>query len=153
MALAEVQPAADEKENIEVNDTETKINNTNNIINKEDNNDEVPLASTSEEIPTPDKNEKSEEITTNNDILTNAIINNDNLANDIEERCSSIKTSSNESTTETTSESQSSDRLRRVSYAVENKDATVRQPDPVSEVCDIQVKIADLGNACWVVSL
>lgn len=27
-----------------------------------------------------------------------------------------------------------------------------RQPDPVREVCDIMVKIADLGNACWTVS-
>jgi hypothetical protein len=27
-----------------------------------------------------------------------------------------------------------------------------KRPDPVREVCDIQVKIADLGNACWVVS-
>ena len=28
----------------------------------------------------------------------------------------------------------------------------VRKPDPVHEVCpDMEVKIADLGNACWVV--
>ncbi|CAG7721142.1 unnamed protein product [Allacma fusca] len=26
---------------------------------------------------------------------------------------------------------------------------TNRRPDPVKEVCDIQIKIADLGNACW----
>ncbi len=25
-------------------------------------------------------------------------------------------------------------------------------PDPMREDCDILVKIADLGNACWVVS-
>ena len=32
--------------------------------------------------------------------------------------------------------------------------AAVRRVDPVTEVCpDLQVKIADLGNACWVVSL
>lgn len=29
-----------------------------------------------------------------------------------------------------------------------------RKPDPVHEICpEMQVKIADLGNACWVVSL
>lgn len=26
-------------------------------------------------------------------------------------------------------------------------------PDPTFDVCDAQVKIGDLGNACWVVSL
>lgn len=25
------------------------------------------------------------------------------------------------------------------------------QGDPVKQICDIEVKIADLGNACWVV--
>ena len=29
--------------------------------------------------------------------------------------------------------------------------AQAKRPDPVHEVCDIQVKIADLGNACWTV--
>ena len=27
-----------------------------------------------------------------------------------------------------------------------------KHPDPCKEVCDIPVKIADLGNACWTVS-
>ena len=27
------------------------------------------------------------------------------------------------------------------------------RPDPCKEVCDINVKIADLGNACWTVSI
>lgn len=27
------------------------------------------------------------------------------------------------------------------------------EADPIVDVVDIQVKIADLGNACWVVSL
>ena len=27
------------------------------------------------------------------------------------------------------------------------------KPDPCKEVCDINVKIADLGNACWTVSI
>ena len=26
-------------------------------------------------------------------------------------------------------------------------------PDPTFDVCDVQVKIGDLGNACWVVSV
>lgn len=26
------------------------------------------------------------------------------------------------------------------------------RPDPVRQICDIPVKIADLGNACWTVS-
>lgn len=31
--------------------------------------------------------------------------------------------------------------------------ASIRRPDPVNEIAtDLQVKIADLGNACWVVS-
>jgi hypothetical protein len=27
----------------------------------------------------------------------------------------------------------------------------IKQGDPVKQICDIEVKIADLGNACWVV--
>ena len=27
-----------------------------------------------------------------------------------------------------------------------------RRPCPSREICDISVKIADLGNACWIVS-
>ena len=30
---------------------------------------------------------------------------------------------------------------------------TDRSPDPAHENCDINVKIADLGNACWEVCL
>lgn len=33
------------------------------------------------------------------------------------------------------------------------KTAPGARPDPVREECDIPVKIADLGNACWTVSL
>lgn len=31
--------------------------------------------------------------------------------------------------------------------------AILQRPDPAKEICDIQIKIADLGNACWIVSL
>lgn len=27
-----------------------------------------------------------------------------------------------------------------------------RRPDPVRDICDLPVKLADLGNACWTVS-
>ena len=30
--------------------------------------------------------------------------------------------------------------------------STGKHPDPCKEICDIPVKIADLGNACWTVS-
>uniref|UniRef100_A0A2R5LMS7 non-specific serine/threonine protein kinase n=1 Tax=Ornithodoros turicata TaxID=34597 RepID=A0A2R5LMS7_9ACAR len=40
--------------------------------------------------------------------------------------------------------------LRRVASCPENQKAVERLPDPVHEVCNISVKIADLGNACWV---
>lgn len=36
---------------------------------------------------------------------------------------------------------------------LENDKPSDRKPDPVHEVCDISVKIADLGNACWVVCI
>ncbi|KAK2710786.1 hypothetical protein QYM36_012085, partial [Artemia franciscana] len=39
--------------------------------------------------------------------------------------------------------------LRRVA-SCPNQKAMERRPDPVSEVCELSVKIADLGNACWV---
>ena len=42
--------------------------------------------------------------------------------------------------------------LRRTA-SVSDYRTTEKRPDPVREVCDLQVKIADLGNACWVVSL
>lgn len=29
---------------------------------------------------------------------------------------------------------------------------SLNRPDPVRQICDIPVKIADLGNACWTVS-
>lgn len=41
--------------------------------------------------------------------------------------------------------------LRRTS-SVPDQRMVEKRPDPVREVCDILVKIADLGNACWVVS-
>ena len=31
--------------------------------------------------------------------------------------------------------------------------STGKHPDPCKEICDIPVKIADLGNACWTVSM
>ena len=34
-----------------------------------------------------------------------------------------------------------------------NANSIVRKPDPSREVCKIGVKIADLGNGCWVVSV
>lgn len=40
--------------------------------------------------------------------------------------------------------------LRRVASCPENQKSPERMPDPVHEVCNISVKIADLGNACWV---
>ncbi|XP_018010808.1 SRSF protein kinase 3 isoform X5 [Hyalella azteca] len=39
--------------------------------------------------------------------------------------------------------------MRRVASCPDHK-ALETMPDPVTEVCDLQVKIADLGNACWV---
>ena len=38
--------------------------------------------------------------------------------------------------------------FRRVASCPDAKQL-VSQPDPVHEVCDVKVKIADLGNACW----
>ncbi|PNF36153.1 SRSF protein kinase 3, partial [Cryptotermes secundus] len=38
--------------------------------------------------------------------------------------------------------------FRRVASCPDAKQL-VNQPDPVHDVCDIKVKIADLGNACW----
>lgn len=42
--------------------------------------------------------------------------------------------------------------MRRVASCPEQP-STEPKPNPVHDVCDIKVKIADLGNACWVVSL
>jgi hypothetical protein len=42
--------------------------------------------------------------------------------------------------------------FRRVASCPDTK-KLVKQRDPVHEVCDIKVKIADLGNACWSVSI
>lgn len=45
--------------------------------------------------------------------------------------------------------------LRRIASCPENAKIIpdiVRKPDPSREECDITVKIADLGNACWTVS-
>ncbi|CAL1281453.1 unnamed protein product [Larinioides sclopetarius] len=39
--------------------------------------------------------------------------------------------------------------IRRVASCPENDKPMDHKPDPVHEVCDISVKIADLGNACW----
>jgi len=33
----------------------------------------------------------------------------------------------------------------------ENEEAAQAAADPVKEFCDIGVKVADLGNACWTV--
>ncbi|GFG33014.1 hypothetical protein Cfor_09895 [Coptotermes formosanus] len=35
-------------------------------------------------------------------------------------------------------------------FTVFNQELKVHQPDPAQEECDVEVKIADLGNACWV---
>lgn len=40
--------------------------------------------------------------------------------------------------------------MRRVASCPENQKSIDQLPDPVHEICDISVKIADLGNACWV---
>ncbi|XP_065281681.1 SRSF protein kinase 3-like isoform X1 [Dermacentor albipictus] len=40
--------------------------------------------------------------------------------------------------------------LRRVASCPENQKPPEKMADPVHEVCNISVKIADLGNACWV---
>ena len=45
--------------------------------------------------------------------------------------------------------------LRRIASCPENAKLVpdvVKKPDPSREECDITVKIADLGNACWIVS-
>lgn len=39
--------------------------------------------------------------------------------------------------------------MRRVASCPDHKSID-HVPDPVHEVCDVKVKIADLGNACWV---
>ncbi|KAG8226690.1 hypothetical protein J437_LFUL005505 [Ladona fulva] len=39
--------------------------------------------------------------------------------------------------------------FRRVASCPDQKHLH-HQPDPVHDICDVQVKIADLGNACWV---
>lgn len=39
--------------------------------------------------------------------------------------------------------------MRRVASCPDHKSID-HVPDPVHEVCDMRVKIADLGNACWV---
>ncbi|RWS17324.1 SRSF protein kinase 2-like protein [Dinothrombium tinctorium] len=40
--------------------------------------------------------------------------------------------------------------LRRVASCPENPRMIDKRPDPSFEVCDISVKVADLGNACWI---
>ncbi|OXA38550.1 SRSF protein kinase 2 [Folsomia candida] len=45
--------------------------------------------------------------------------------------------------------SSSSSAMRRTTSCPDSKSILAR-PDPVKEICDIQIKIADLGNACWV---
>ncbi|XP_069701258.1 SRSF protein kinase 3-like [Periplaneta americana] len=37
-----------------------------------------------------------------------------------------------------------------VAFTAFNQESKTRQPDPALEECDVEVKIADLGNACWV---
>lgn len=44
-------------------------------------------------------------------------------------------------------------RFRRVQSCPDHQGIRNSYLDPVHQVCDISVKIADLGNACWVVSL
>ena len=39
--------------------------------------------------------------------------------------------------------------MRRVASCPDHKTID-RTPDPVNEICNMEVKIADLGNACWV---
>ena len=39
--------------------------------------------------------------------------------------------------------------MRRVASCPDHK-ALDHRPVPVTEICDMQVKIADLGNACWI---
>lgn len=57
-----------------------------------------------------------------------------------------------------TEEAQKNEDNSDISKSADNSPRVVpkeepRRPDPVHEVCpDLQVKIADLGNACWVVS-
>ena len=40
-----------------------------------------------------------------------------------------------------------------LAYLFKGGKANATRPDPVREECDIPVKIADLGNACWTVGL
>lgn len=40
-----------------------------------------------------------------------------------------------------------------LTYIFKGGKANAARPDPVREECDIPVKIADLGNACWTVGL
>lgn len=37
-----------------------------------------------------------------------------------------------------------------MSFTAFNQESKAHQPDPALEECDVEVKIADLGNACWV---
>ncbi|XP_047475956.1 uncharacterized protein LOC125029826 [Penaeus chinensis] len=55
----------------------------------------------------------------------------------------------NSSNTSGGSNSGSAVGMRRVASCPDHK-AIDRTPDPVHEVCDMKVKLADLGNACWV---
>lgn len=50
------------------------------------------------------------------------------------------------------SSSTSTSSMRRTTSCPDSKAILSARPDPVKEICDIQIKIADLGNACWVVS-
>ncbi|XP_063606776.1 uncharacterized protein LOC134781439 [Penaeus indicus] len=55
----------------------------------------------------------------------------------------------NSSNTSGGSNSGSAVGMRRVASCPDHKSID-RTPDPVHEVCDMKVKLADLGNACWV---
>ncbi len=39
-----------------------------------------------------------------------------------------------------------------VCIGMQSTGSSSNKPDPTKEVCDMDVKIADLGNACWTVS-
>lgn len=41
--------------------------------------------------------------------------------------------------------------FRRVASCPDHRSHLIAQPDPAFEACEVQVKIADLGNACWIV--
>ncbi|XP_059469781.1 SRSF protein kinase 3-like isoform X2 [Neocloeon triangulifer] len=47
-------------------------------------------------------------------------------------------------------EGQSDNTFRRVASCPDHRSHIISHPDAAFEICDVQVKIADLGNACWV---